>query len=306
MKKNSFRELERFCEEAFRSRQEWWHLYTPGRETPLIFIEDDDFRYSINLLSRCLFEINSIILIAFEIMNNHIHLVLSGNNMEVRDLFELFKRRLSRYYVSKRRQIPKEFQANIKQILDLKTMRNNIVYVNRNGYVVNSNYTPFSYPWGTGRYYFNEIPLSSQLKDFKDLELREMFRSRTLQLPSDYKVINGHIAPPSFCDIELGMSMFRNAHHYFADLSKNVEAYSEMAIDMDDGEFLTDAELFTQVWKIAKERYGVNSLKELKKSQKHDLARTLHYDFRSSNGQIRRVLNISQYEIDAMFPLTAK
>lgn len=33
-----------------------------------------------------------------------------------------------------------------------------------------------------------------------------------------------------------------------------------------------------------------------------DLARTLHYDYRSSNGQIRRVLGLGQYEVDSLFP----
>lgn len=51
-------------------------------------------------------------------------------------------------------------------------------------------------------------------------------------------MINGHIAPPSYCDIRLGMAMFRDAHHYFWMVSKDVEAYEEIAKDLDDGEFL--------------------------------------------------------------------
>ena len=45
---------------------------------------------------------------------------------------------------------------------------------------------------------------------------------------------------------------------------------------------------------------------DLSKAQKMDLARSLHYDFRSSNGQIRRILGLSQYEVDSLFPLSAK
>lgn len=53
----------------------------------------------------------------------------------------------------------KSFRMSLKSVCDLRTLRNTIVYVNRNGYVVNPAYTPFSYPWGTGRYYFNDFPL---------------------------------------------------------------------------------------------------------------------------------------------------
>ena len=96
--------------------------------------------------------------------------------------------------------------------------------------------------------------------------------------------------------------MFRDAHHYFAAVSKNVEVYSGIAVEIDDGEFLTDQELFAQVLKTVHEKYRLSSTKDLTGAQRLDLARTLHYDFRSSNGQIRRVLGLNQYEIDSLFP----
>ena len=64
-------------------------------------------------------------------------------------------------------------------------------------------------------------------------------------------------------------------------------------------------ELFTQIISIIKERYQKTSLRELSKAQKLDLARTLHYDFRCSNGQLRRVIGLTQYEVDALFPKSA-
>ena len=97
--------------------------------------------------------------------------------------------------------------------------------------------------------------------------------------------------------------MFRDAHHYFSAVSKNVEAYSEIAVEIGDGEFLTDQELFTQVLKIVREKYRLASTKDLTEAQRIDLARTLHYDYRSSNGQIRRILGLSQYEVDSLFPM---
>lgn len=130
-----------------------------------------------------------------------------------------------------------------------------------------------------------------------------MFRSRDVKLPPDWQVLDGHIAPPCYCAIELGMAMFRDAHHYFSMVSKNVEAYSNIAVDLDDGEFLTDQELFTQLLKTVREKYRLGSVRELSPAQKLDLARTLHYDYRSSNGQIRRILGLSQYEVDSLFPM---
>ena len=42
-------------------------------------------------------------------------------------------------------------------------------------------------------------------------------------------------------------------------------------------------------------------LSERSNAQKLDLARTLHYDYRSSNGQIRHVLGLNQYDVDQLF-----
>lgn len=100
--------------------------------------------------------------------------------------------------------------------------------------------------------------------------------------------------------------MFRDAHHYFSMLCKNVEAYHGVATELDDGEYLTDNEVFDRVWAIVKERYQQGSVRELSVAQKKDLANMLHYDFHSSNGQIRRVLYMSQYEVDSLFPLSSK
>ena len=79
-------------------------------------------------------------------------------------------------------------------------------------------------------------------------------------------MIDGYIAPKSYCAITFGMGIFMDAHHYFSMVSKNVEAYSELAFEIDDEEFLTDTELFTQVTKIVKSEYGLNALKDLSKS----------------------------------------
>lgn len=38
-----------------------------------------------------------------------------------------------------------------------------------------------------------------------------------------------------FCSVKFGMTMSRDVHHYFAAVSKDVEAYSGIAVEIDDG-----------------------------------------------------------------------
>ena len=306
MKRISYIESERMCEAAFLSGGRWWHLYTPGNLTSLVFANDNDYRFAMNLMARCLAEFPTLSVITFEIMSNHIHIVLSGDEHIINEFFATYRKRLKRYLSTKAQgRLSNQFQMSLKPINDLKALRETIVYVNRNGYVVDPSHTPFSYPWGTGRYYFNDVQIAKKLSDVSDIGIRRMFRSRNPHLPGDYRVIDGYVSPLEYCAVKLGMAMFRNAHQYFYMISKNIEAYEKLAAELDDGEYLTDSELFTQVVKILKTGYAANSLRDLTTAQKQDLARKLRSDYRSSNGQIRRILGLSQYEIDSMFPLGA-
>ena len=294
------------CEATFLSGGRWWHLYTPGNLTSLLFANDNDYRFAMNLMARCLAEFPTLSVITFEIMSNHIHIVLSGDEHIINEFFATYRKRLKRYLSTKAQgRLSNQFQMSLKPINELKALRETIVYVNRNGYVVDPSHTPFSYPWGTGRYYFNDVQIAKKLSDVSDIGIRRMFRSRNPHLPGDYRVIDGYVSPLEYCAVKLGMAMFRNAHQYFYMISKNIEAYEKLAAELDDGEYLTDSELFTQVVKILKTGYAANSLRDLTTAQKQDLARKLRSDYRSSNGQIRRILGLSQYEIDSMFPLGA-
>jgi len=301
MTRQTFKENEQRCEQSYLRAGQWWHLYTAGKETPVLFTNDNDYRFAINLLARCAVEHPLIHMVAFEVMSNHIHIACCGDYVEILAFFKTFRRRLARYFSKNQRVLPESFQPKVKQIKDISSLRNTIVYINRNGYVVNTSFTPFSYPWGTGKHYFTDFPVNDELGNYSTREIRMMLQCEVPDLPSDFRIINGHIAPTSFCSIGLGKSLFRDAHHYFSMISKNVESYSEIAADLDDGEFLTDQELFSELIKILNDRYAGAKLSTLTNAQRLDLAKELHFKYRSSNGQIRRLLGISQYDINQLF-----
>lgn len=303
MNRNTFSDKEQSCQSAFGKHRHWWHLYTLGKQTPLVFRTPQDFMFGINLLARCCDECQGITIVAFEIMSNHIHLVIAGEEEAVRNFFSHYHKRMARYFSSQGYgSIPDGFSLCLKAVPDLQSLRNVIAYVQRNGYVADPAVTPMSYPWGTGQFYFQLPRETKPASDLTYRQTREMFRTGEYKIPASFRILDGHICPASFCAIGLGMAMFRDAHHYFSAVSKSVEAYSGIAVEIDDGEFLPDQELFAKVLKIVREKYRLASTKELTGAQRLDLARTLHYDYRSSNGQIRRVLDLSQYEVDSLFP----
>ena len=297
----SFVERESFCETTFASCGPYWHAYTNGKTTSLIFMRSEDFTFAMNVIAQAAAAFPNVKVIAFEVMGNHLHFVLSGNEADIQAFWRFIRKRLSRNF-GPLRDIP----LQLKQIDSLQSMRNHIVYVHRNGYVVDPDHTPFSYPWGSGRYYFQDIPCFISCAHIKTDARRVMFRGRAPQLPDDWMIMDAYVCPSSFCAIKFGMAMFRDAHHYFSLISKNVEAYSGIAVELDDTEFLTDSELFIQVSKILPNAYDTDRISSLTKAQRLDLAKKLHYDYRSSNGQISRLLGLTVYEVDSMFPLSRK
>lgn len=301
----TYSEQERFCTATFKNGGPYWHAYTSGKETPILFVNEDDFSFVMNVIAQAKAEVPAVIILAFEVMNNHFHFVLAAERESVECFWayihKRLKRRISR--ITKTRLF-------LKPIEDLSSLRNNIVYTHRNGYVANPDYTPFSYPWGSGRYYFLDHPQGLAFQQLPLRDKRKSFHCRKIQLPADWQMLTVpvsepsgyYVSPSSYCAADVGMSLFRNAHHYFSLVSKNVEAYSGIAREIDDGEFLTDSEVFSLLLGIVRDNYHLVSLKDLSNAQKLDLARSLRYEYRSSNGQIRRLLGLSQFEVDSLFP----
>lgn len=304
---SNYRDLEAYCESRFLQGGPYWHIYTPGVETPVLFGVKEDYIFMMNLICQSAVATDGMEIIVFEVMSNHLHIVVSGEESFARMFFAFLDKRLRRCAKSLTcKEIPSSFEARYKEIDSLHSLRNTIVYGNRNGFVTDRNYTPFTYPWGTGKYYFNGADFGGVNTNLNVNEMRRMFRGRAAIFPDTYQVNDGYILPSSYCNLELGMSLFRDAHHYFFMVSKNVEAYGELALELNDGEYLTDTELVFQVVKLLKSDYNVNSLRDLGKSQKYDLARRLRFEFRSSNEKIRRVLNLTSAEVNTIFPITAK
>ena len=126
----NYNEKERSCEATFFSAGPYWDAYTSGKETPILFTGSDDFRFAMNVIAQAADKFPELRIIAFEVMNNHFHFVISGSESVIQAFFEFIRRRISRSISG-----IKKAKLTIKPIKDLQSLRNNIIYTNRNGYV---------------------------------------------------------------------------------------------------------------------------------------------------------------------------
>jgi len=299
-----FVEKENCCERAFIGCGECYHLWT-SENFEIIFTDEDDYKIGMNIIGIASKLFPEVRLLTFEIMSNHLHLTCSGSLDKILALFETIKDLLKRFAKVKGRIINWDgFVAGTRLLETLSDIRNVIVYDNRNGYVVSNQYTPFTYPWGANRYYFN--PDACRLAEIgaRPMHIREIRAISHVRYADSVKGLmkfDGYALPLSFCDIEIGEQLFRDAPHYFNKIAKNIESSAAIAKEIGESIHYTDDELFDAVSKICSRKYADPVPSRLKPEAKIEVAKTMRFEYNASVKQIQRMLKLDSGIISALF-----
>ncbi len=296
----NFYDAERLCQSRFDQLGKCWHLWTPDN-FKIIFPDDSTFMKGMSIVGICAALFPDVIILTFELMTNHLHITAAGDEARIRAMFCLIKKFLSRAL-----QIDLTgWESKLRPITDLKDARNVIAYNNRNGYVVNDDESPFSYRWGANSFYFNreaKVRYMESGTSFSFNERRGLTASHKADSVTWLRKTDGYVSPMSFCAIEKGESLFRNASHYFYEISRNIESQKAIAEQIGERIFYTDNELFTVVVIKVRDKYGDLKPSLLPIPAKLEIARQLHYEYNASNKQIQRMLSMDINNVDELFP----
>lgn len=303
----TFTEKENICEKEFEMAGSFWHLFTDGTKMEDIFLSEEDFELGETLLAVSCSKMPQVKTVTFELMKNHLHMILNGQREDCMMLFEDYEKRLRRVLKNKGRSINWDnFQADILPIKDLKALRNEILYTNRNAFVADPNSTPATYPWGGGYAYFNRLVKHFATHDVADMSIddqRSLAHCRDISgLEKLQAVKHLGILVTSFCDISLGERMFQDARSYFNSLTRNAEAFSQIAERLKDTIFLTDDELYQAAVKYSESHFDTRNISILSGEQRIQLAKELHFKYKASNQQLRRIVRLELSIINEMFP----
>lgn len=302
----TFAEKELICEQSFNEYGPFWHLYTDGTKMENIFCSNEEMILVMTAIAVERTLVGDVMIITFEIMKNHLHFIMAGECNVCLEFFARLKRRIMRMFSLMDKVVDWDnFQASILPIADLKSLRNEIIYVNRNAFVANPDCTPYSYPWGGGCAYFNELmqllPVC-RMDDFSINKQRELARCRDVSKLGALKFVGNIPYIPGFCRIDIGEKMFRDARSYFSSLTRNAEAFSQIASRLQDTMFLTEDELFAVAIKYSETNFADTKLVNLSPDQKMQLARELHFKYNASNQQLRRLLKLDIRILSEVFP----
>ena len=288
-----------------------WHLCTPGMHQCSIFRTREDFVFGMNLVALAASSYrDEIKILTFELMSNHFHFVMACEEPTLNGFFDFIYKRLRRYLAAQQRAGDvNALSFNYFAVKDLRYLLTLIAYVNRNGYLVDPNHSPFTYPWGANMFFFNPCALELPSVEVSKLSLdkkRQIFKSRNFEIQPDYRYLTGagYISPASYCHLSLAEGLFKDARHYFGMISRKVESYSQIAKELGDSIFYTDEEMFAAVYSHCANRYDVKNPTLLGRNDKIEVAKLMKYDYNASNSQIMRLLKIDERILDELFPPT--
>ena len=101
----SFSEKERICESVFIANGPYWHIYTDGTKMQNIFCCEEDFRTGMWALAASLHLRKEVRALTFELMTNHVHLIIAGQRENCIKAFDLFSTRLKMAFPKRQRTI---------------------------------------------------------------------------------------------------------------------------------------------------------------------------------------------------------
>lgn len=308
LQKKKIRAMETILHFERKESMQLWHLCTDGESSGIIFRTNEDFVYGMNMVGVCASVFRGkVVIYTFQLMSNHFHFVMEGMKGDVEAFFESLKLRMRRYLLKKNRgtEISK-ISYKLFEIKDITYLRNVVAYVNRNGYVVDCNVTPFSYEWGANRYFFNECARSEDKLPIDSIGKRArfgMFHTRDVDFPNNYYLTNGYISPLCYCNLRGCEEIFNNAHHYFSAISRRVESFANIAREIGEMISYTDEEMILVAYNYSNKKFNKSNLNLLDKNEKIELAKIMHFDYNAPNKQINRVLKMDYTVLNALFPL---
>lgn len=287
-----------------------WHVSTDGAFSDVMFEDAADFVNAMNLIAKCYLAF-PILILAFCLMDNHVHFVLYGERAETERFIREFLRRVS-YCISiryGRRNVLSSIPLSIEEISDEEYLKNAICYDINNPTVGGIRYNYFDYPWSSGSLYFRSssawtspVWSADKLKTFKELpySVRSSFDRSGKMIPKEWHLAGDIIFPGDYVSVDAVESLF-HSHKAFCFLCGR---RNEKEIEKIDGLFnalsLPDCEMRQHRNELAREMFGCSKIHSLSVPERIRLAKQLKRNFMCSTKQTARMVCLPYGQLEKM------
>jgi len=289
-----------------------WHFSTDGNSVDVMFYGDDDFLNGMNRIFIVL-ERYGVIILAFSLMDTHVHFILYGEFDECNRFMHDYIQRTSRYIAQHHGDRKKLDGVAISwQEIDTEEyLKTAVCYVVKNAPVGGKAYLTEDYPWSSGPLYFRNkgswcspgwiqsLDHAGHLSDLGVREQREVLRTRRTVM-DDVLMIGGLVFPGEYVAYKEVERLFRThkAYHYFLcrsredDVESRGGSISLLSIPMQ--------EMRQHKNEVCQELFNHRNTNLLNTQQRLFLAKTLRKRYNSSIKQIARLCGLVYDEVKDM------
>lgn len=276
---------------------DYCHIYTKGLEHKLLFQCEEDFIYGMNLIPRYLQEY-SLRLLAFCLMDNHVHFVTGGDMAASGSFIFRFVKTLSTYSAKKYGADAKErIIPGISRINTAERLPETIAYVLRNPVAAGARHIPQDYRWSSASLYFrsaNRSPESGirKLSTISTRERRVLLKRKSGFSDEWYVDSAGMISPSCYTETAFVEKLFGSVKRYMYYLSAGKEEEIGFSMEMNGSIRLSDAELKKEAMKICLDLHGSAELNLIDLGRRLHICRILRRKFGATFRQIGRIMNM--------------
>lgn len=268
--------------------QGWYHFVTD--KTVWLFHTQEEFVFGMNTIALCalLFPVR---IVRFELMGNHIHIVLQGTGTACLKMF---------FYIRKR--LGEDIDFQLFPIKDDEHLATVILYVDRNPYETDLNVLPGGYPWGTGGLGFRMRPPGGVRAETLSKAYLHRILHSDLDIPGDFLIDTelGMIVPVSYVDTAFFERLFGTASFYLTRFVKALEAFLHMADECGDEITFSTAEVDALIEEQLRTNYDGNRFRFLKAWEKEKLVQTLANQYRIPPATLAERLDLPVYLVGQM------
>lgn len=290
-----------------------WHFSTDGNYVNVIFRDENDFRAGMNRIFVTISQFNVLVL-AFCLMDNHVHFILYGDFDECNKFMHEYIRRTSIWistYHNESHSL-KNLPIGYRVINDQSYLKTSIAYVVKNPTSAGMPYLYFDYPWSSGALYFRRPGFwtlhnanrglsegSININSFGTVKKRKILGTKNDNL-EDAETVDNTVFPGEYVDVGIVEKIFKTHKSFNFFLSK----YKEEDVEKDGGSIsrlsIPDQEMRQHRTELCREMFGLESVRALSADKRLRLAKALKYKYNSSPKQLARICRLKYKELEGL------
>ena len=293
-------------EKMHNTSPHYFHCASKGFDHCILFADEREFIAGMNRIALCRARITDVIVLAFCLMDNHVHFILYGTREACLKWLALYHKLTMMWQRHHRdgNPVDEDWEYDAWQIYDEEDLKQKTAYVFRNPTVARMGFVPGGYRWSSAGLVFSDAASSLEtgrrVGTLSSYESRKLFETR-IDLPEDWTLLpNGLIWPGNYTEIYRVERVFGHPWNYLFYLNQNVEAEINQQMSKDKLS-LPDQDIVMIAREESKNLFGPRPLTSLDIESRLLLSKIVKKKTGASLKQLARIVHLPLSELKMIF-----